>query len=336
MRKKSIEDMHKLAQIRGGKCLSRIYNGCFSHLLWQCSEGHIWSTAPATLVSGAWCPECGKKTIGNKLRKYSIEDMIELAARKGGKCLSTRYIEAHSKLEWECSQSHVWYASPNSIRRGSWCPQCSSMLLTEMKCRYVVETLTGLKFSPDRTILGDHYQLDMFNANLNLAFEYNGQQHYAKVPYFHRNDDAFTKQQSRDEYKTNRCKQLGIKLIIIPYYQINSNLDSKLIEVITEHLVENNIPVVKSVDWDIFYKYLPQLQELKIISQSKGGECLSTDYQNARTNMKWQCDLGHQWEATSGSIKSGTWCPNCAPKRTSETLKRRHRLENKNILTKID
>ena len=54
-----------------------------------------------------------------------LKKMGRIASEKGGKCLSPAYINASTKLRWECSEGHVWEATPNSIMRGRWCPQCA-------------------------------------------------------------------------------------------------------------------------------------------------------------------------------------------------------------------
>jgi hypothetical protein len=64
---------------------------------------------------------------------------------------------------------------------------------------------------------GYNLELDCYNADLRLAVEYNGVQHYKYTPYFHRNKDAFTNQKYRDEMKRERCKTHGIHLIEVPY-----------------------------------------------------------------------------------------------------------------------
>ena len=40
--KSTIEEMQKLAEERGGKCLSKKYRNRYSKLTWQCKEGHQW------------------------------------------------------------------------------------------------------------------------------------------------------------------------------------------------------------------------------------------------------------------------------------------------------
>ena len=40
---------------------------------------------------------------------------------------------------------------------------------------------------------------------------------------------------------------------------------------------------------------LMTLDECKDVAISKGGECLSTEYVNSQTKMKWKCSEGHVW-----------------------------------------
>jgi hypothetical protein len=47
------------------------------------------------------------------------------------------------------------------------------------------------------------------------------------------------------------------------------------------------------------------------IACSRGGRCLSTEYVNVETHLRWQCAAGHRWTATPASIRSGKWCPFC-------------------------
>ncbi len=114
---KTIEQMHQLAKERGGRCSSNAYAGIYKKLLWECAKGHKWKAIPKHIIKGHWCPYCAG-------RGKTIEDMQKLAKERGGKCISTAFLGARKKLLWECSRGHQWTAIPDSIRRGSWCPQC--------------------------------------------------------------------------------------------------------------------------------------------------------------------------------------------------------------------
>ena len=57
--------------------------------------------------------------------QYTIEDMHTLASKRNGKCLSNEYKGALNKLKWQCSEGHIWEATPGSVKFASWCGICS-------------------------------------------------------------------------------------------------------------------------------------------------------------------------------------------------------------------
>jgi hypothetical protein len=95
----------------------------------------------------------------------------------------------------------------------------------EEKCRQIFEEIfSPLKFTSIRPDFlcypdtGSNLELDGYNDQLMLGFEYNGRQHYDYTPHFHKDIMDFVKQQERDNWKYKRCAELGIKLIVIPYH----------------------------------------------------------------------------------------------------------------------
>ena len=121
VKKSTIEEMQRLAKSRQGKCLSHEYINNRTKLKWKCHKGHIWFSTPSTIKSGHWCAKCSRK------KKLTIEEMQEVALERGGKCLSKKYINTHTKLKWQCHLLHTWEAEPNSIKRGTWCPVCAGV-----------------------------------------------------------------------------------------------------------------------------------------------------------------------------------------------------------------
>jgi len=47
------------------------------------------------------------------------------------------------------------------------------------------------------------------------------------------------------------------------------------------------------------------------LADTNKGKCLSTQYQNCKTKMLWQCREGHQFQSTPDYINQGNWCPIC-------------------------
>ena len=95
----------------------------------------------------------------------------------------------------------------------------------ETECRRVLQKIfkrSFLKERPDflnNPVTGNQFnlELDCYDHKLKLAIEYNGQQHYQYVKFFHRNKEHFLNQKYRDDMKRRICKEKGITLIEVPY-----------------------------------------------------------------------------------------------------------------------
>jgi hypothetical protein len=123
----SLEDLRQTARERGGKCLARKYLGSQIKVEWRCKEGHRWEARPSAVRAGAWCPACAIERRRRPRPVVDIDDMRKLARERNGKCVSSIYVNAHKKLEWQCSQGHRWLALPGSIRQGRWCARCAGV-----------------------------------------------------------------------------------------------------------------------------------------------------------------------------------------------------------------
>jgi hypothetical protein len=122
-KKYTIGDMEAAAQDHEGGCLSAEYANMSTRLRWRCKNGHEWEATPFSVIhGGTWCPSCAMQA---QHKGAAIEYFHELAADRGGECLSWSYRSAHDLLEWRCSKGHVWSASAAHVKRGSWCPICA-------------------------------------------------------------------------------------------------------------------------------------------------------------------------------------------------------------------
>ncbi len=60
-------------------------------------------------------------------------------------------------------------------------------------------------------------ELDGYNEELKLAFEYNGIQHYQFPNPFHKTYEEYLSQLDRDKRKVEECLARGINLLIVPH-----------------------------------------------------------------------------------------------------------------------
>lgn len=55
------------------------------------------------------------------------------------------------------------------------------------------------------------------------------------------------------------------------------------------------------------------IDDARNLAISNGGECLSLNYKNAYSKLKWKCGkCNYTWEAKYNDIQQGCWCPKCA------------------------
>lgn len=104
--------------------------------------------------------------------------------------------------------------------------------------------LLGFDFIKTRNVLKRGLELDGYNEELNLGFEFRGIQHYQYVSYFHKTIEGYQELIKRNYDKENQCVKKGIKLLIIPYW-VEEESDESLIHFVKNWLTLNGIPFQK-------------------------------------------------------------------------------------------
>lgn len=152
-----LEELKKLAQAKGGECLSTGYVNRSTKLRWRCSAGHEWEAPPSAVKSsGQWCPRCGINRRSDAQR-LSIDDMHALARSRGDIFLSNRYEGSSKKHRWRCAQGHEWEATPNNIKhREQWCPICA-ITVGALKRRLTIDEMKSLAQLRGGSCLSEQY-----------------------------------------------------------------------------------------------------------------------------------------------------------------------------------
>ena len=239
--------IQEIARKRNGECLSNGYVNSKTKMRFRCEHGHEWEVESNKIKSGQWCPICA----GNL--RSTIEEMQEIAKSRNGECLSTEYVNARTKLKWKCEHGHEWESVPDSIKQGTWCPECAGNAnnARAKKRRLGIEEMQELAKSRNGICLSSEY----VNANTKLKW---------------------------------KCEH--------------------------GHEWEATPSSIKSGSWCPICAgtIKSTIEEMQEIARQHKGKCLSTEYVNAHTRLKWKCEYGHEWEAKPNHIKSGSWCPRCS------------------------
>ena len=227
----TLDEIKEIAIKKGGKCLSNnISPGKISltHLLFRCGQGHEWTTKSMNVKVGHWCPFCAREQKNKKRREHTIRRILKICEEHQGSCNISPEITSSpfKKIQFQCKKGHLWETIPYNVIQGFWCPKCRESKM-ELKCRKVIECILGIKMptshphwlknNSSNNSNKSHMHLDGYNSEYNIAFEYQGRQHYSFIHYFHKNTDEFQKLQSRDKLKEDLCAQHDVKLIKIPY-----------------------------------------------------------------------------------------------------------------------
>jgi len=126
------EDMQVKAISKGGSCLSQSYESKEWKFLFECTKGHNWKASGRSIILiDTWCPYCS-----GHFSTISINDLVDCAKQRGGNCLSEKYINSSTKLEWICKDGHKWFTKWDIVRRGSWCPVCAGKNKREHKGKF--------------------------------------------------------------------------------------------------------------------------------------------------------------------------------------------------------
>ena len=237
--------------------------------------------------------------------REALKRMENLAAEKNGRCLSEKYVNASTKLKWECEKGHSWEATPNSILRGRWCPTCDGSK------RFTIEEMKQIASERGGWCLSDEY----LDFSTNLRWECRLHHVWEATP--------------RAITEGNWCPECGGSNLstIIGMQDLAAEkgglcLSDNYVDALTKlrwqcsknHIWEATPEAIINGSWcpECARARRYTIEGMAELAAEQGGLCLSDKYVNSTTKLKWQCAKGHVWEATPRVVKQGSWCPECA------------------------
>lgn len=318
-----LKELRVIAESNGGKLLSTEYVGSKSKLKFIDSENRIFFMRSDAVKGGSWSPFEVNKGYS---REHYLSELKIIAEKRGGKLISTKYLNSRTKLEFVDKNDNIFWATSHTIKKGMWSP-FEGKGISEEIARQCFEFIFDKKFTNTRKILireeKPSLELDGFNEELNMAFEYQGEQHYqAKWVMARKEDkeDIFKNIQQNDKEKLELCRKMKIPLILIPFFP-NFKNDSEYLEYVFNILKQHEnyeqfSKYIKNLNLTVFeidYKKIPnandKLIELEGIAKSKGGKLISQRYTNNLTKLQFEDKNGHRFYKTYSGILRGNWSP---------------------------
>jgi hypothetical protein len=238
----------------------------------------------------------------------------DIAASRGGKCLTEKYTNTDTKMEWECVKGHRWFAKLNHVKdSGSWCPNCSRRKPS------LIENARAHAIKKGGECFSEEFETTHAKLQWRCAKGHTWESTYRNTVYLdcwcatcagHHNN-------SLELAKSTALARGGICLSA-RYANSTTLMEWQCAEGHRWRAALNNIknggrwcPVCAG-----HYDHLPNLQKKAAML---GGKCLASRYESAKIKVPWECAMGHRWEASSDSVlNGGRWCPCCPYKSENE------------------
>ena len=310
---------------------------------WQCAEDneHQWEAviASRTTIDGKMlhgCPFCANQRVTEENNLLAVNP--DLAAEwnyeknQAGPASYTK--SSHEKVWWKCEKGHEWKTAINNRSRGTGCPKC-----TRQTSKPEIRILTELQLLY-RDALSRHkvnnIEIDVYIPSLNVGIEYDG-------AFWHRG------KMKQDRSKQNRIEKMGISLfrvreqplekitendiIVNPKIELTKDVIDQLIRMMSINTKEaqeylNQSEFQNQELYNIYLDYFPSpfpdnsllASNPKLVKEwhaTKNAPLTPLNFTpNSRHKVWWQCEKGHEWQATidgRNRKSGGSGCPYCSP-----------------------
>ena len=152
----------------------------------------------------------------------SRQDTYDYCKSKGYNILSP-YSGVHDKIliDFNCGHNPHWIR-PNDLKNDQGCPVCSESKGEKFVRQYLERN--NINFIQEYKFNDCKYKyilsFDFYIPNMNLCIEFDGIQHFEVSSYFGK--ESFELTQKRDKIKDNYCRDNGINLLRIPYWELEN------------------------------------------------------------------------------------------------------------------
>ncbi|MDB2548032.1 zinc-ribbon domain-containing protein [Paracoccaceae bacterium] len=295
---------------------------------WQCANGHEWQATINNRSKGKGCPYCAsrKPSSVNNFGKLYPELLAEWHYLKNPREPNNYTPKSSRKVWWLCARGHEWEARiANRVIGGTGCPRCTNQQ-SKNELRIYTELASAFGHVEHRHKVNG-VEVDVYLSEHNLAVEYDGS-------YWHKD------KLDKDHEKQQKLEALGINLLRVreaPLKQLgNHDIVIKTGSLLTKKVMNQ---IVAFIDPDSSYlklkgftaedtylKYIdyfpspfPEKSLAKVMPElaaqwhpTKNAPLTPENFTD-RVAFKawWQCEEGHEWQASIKSRTLGNGCPYC-------------------------
>lgn len=286
-----------------------------------CADGHEFTRTGSAVVSGSWCRECSAFVTESKIR--------QLISSRGGVLISElpQELNGQSKIMLRCSRGHEFENDWNHMagKRRAWCQICSKGSKSEEIARTTFKQLFGKDFKKRRpkwliNNRGRQMELDGFEPELGIAFEYQGRQHFEDVGVY-RMGKKLAQRKLDDETKRRLCAEHGVHLVELRWDQSYEDFASVIRDSLGDKASEFGVDWRTPINIEEAFIRDDRLDELRDALATRGLILLSKKWIDVSYRYKIKCgECGHSFNQSARSYLNSrgvAGCKKCAMKKTA-------------------
>ena len=207
------------------------YYGNTTRMDCVCSDcGYKWNTAASQLLSGCNCPKCAATIRAREYYMLSQEEFVSrMSITNPNIKILGIYMGSDKKIDCKClSCGYEWDALPSNLLKGEGCPKCRNSHGETIVARYLdsINIKYNVQYRFDDCRYVRPLPFDFYLPDYNACIEYDGEQHYWPIDFAGRgkehSEESFRKTKERDVIKTKYCENNNIRLLRIPYWELNN------------------------------------------------------------------------------------------------------------------
>ena len=315
-RAEALERIRDLAKKFGGTCLATRYNNSVTIVRWRCAEGHEWNARPSTVQKDHWCPICSAG-VSERICRALLEHITgerfpkerpSWLKLKGGRGMELDGYSQRLGLAFEYQGvqhfkfiSHFHGTKANFAKRRK---------LDALKRRLCIENKVLLLEIPGNV---PHLKLQSYLTR--KIIEVTARPELIRNRQPARIADLQVWSLKKIEAMKQLASARGGWCMSDSYINNNTKLRWRCS---AGHEWEAVPGSIKSGTWcgkcgdaRAARKRSHTIEDMRLYAASRGGKCLSAEYKNSKSGLRWLCAKGHEWTAQANHVAAGHWCPKC-------------------------
>lgn len=257
--------------------------------------------------------------------RRQLERMQAIAKERGGRLMSTCYVDVHSHLEWKCRCGYRWAASAGNVARGKWCPKCAGRrkdmayvagIARRQRCDCLSTKYEGMHQRMRWRCRTCRHVWKSSLANLRSGHACPSCAVQRQLEARRHAAESVARRLAKarggrllspmTEYKTGKSRLL---------WQCNSCETKWRASISTLRSGGTWCPTCGRNKASRARRL--GLAECQRTAAENGGRCVSKTYAGVHSPMTWECGVcGYRWRTPLNCIRHGqSWCAKCARKR---------------------